>query len=180
MRRCASSASTSSRCRAARSSRRCSPARSTATEWVGPWNDLAFGFYRIAKNYYYPGFHEPAPTIACGVNLTAFNELSETDKAAVEAACLAENSNIYAEFVAKNGQALNTLVNQHGVELKRFPDEVFDAFAGACDDVIDEVGNYDALSKKILESYRKARKDYGDWTEISIQAYTNARQRTGG
>ena len=30
-----------------------------ATEWVGPWNDLAFGFYKVTKYYYWPGFHEP-------------------------------------------------------------------------------------------------------------------------
>ena len=29
-----------------------------ATEWVGPWNDLAFGFYNTTKNYYGPGFHK--------------------------------------------------------------------------------------------------------------------------
>ena len=27
-------------------------------EWVGPWNDLAFGFNKVAKHYYGPGFHE--------------------------------------------------------------------------------------------------------------------------
>jgi TRAP-type mannitol/chloroaromatic compound transport system substrate-binding protein len=29
-----------------------------AAEWIGPWNDLAFGLYRIAKYYYMPAFHE--------------------------------------------------------------------------------------------------------------------------
>jgi len=28
-----------------------------ATEWVGPWNDLAMGFYQVTKYYYWPGFH---------------------------------------------------------------------------------------------------------------------------
>lgn len=30
-----------------------------ATEWVGPYNDRAFGFQQIAKFYYYPGWQEP-------------------------------------------------------------------------------------------------------------------------
>src|SRR5690606_15005509 len=30
-----------------------------ATDWTGPYNDLAFGFPDIAKYYYYPGWHEP-------------------------------------------------------------------------------------------------------------------------
>ena len=28
-----------------------------AVEWVGPYNDLAFGFQQVAKYYYYPGWH---------------------------------------------------------------------------------------------------------------------------
>ena len=31
-----------------------------ATEWVGPWQDLAAGFYKVTKYYYWPGMHEPA------------------------------------------------------------------------------------------------------------------------
>ena len=32
-----------------------------ATEWVGPLHDKRFGLDRIAKYYYYPGWHEPGP-----------------------------------------------------------------------------------------------------------------------
>ena len=31
-----------------------------ATEWVGPYNDLALGLQEIAQYYYYPGWHELA------------------------------------------------------------------------------------------------------------------------
>ena len=34
-----------------------------ATEWVGPYNDLAFSLHTAAKYYYYPGWHEPGPTL---------------------------------------------------------------------------------------------------------------------
>ena len=33
--------------------------RIDGTEWVGPYSDLSFGFYKVVKYYYYPGFHEP-------------------------------------------------------------------------------------------------------------------------
>lgn len=29
-----------------------------ATEWIGPYDDEKLGFYKIAKNYYYPGWWE--------------------------------------------------------------------------------------------------------------------------
>ncbi|NLH83251.1 MAG: TRAP transporter substrate-binding protein, partial [Phyllobacteriaceae bacterium] len=34
-----------------------------AAEWVGPWNDLAFGLFRVAKNYYMPSFFEFGPAL---------------------------------------------------------------------------------------------------------------------
>jgi TRAP-type mannitol/chloroaromatic compound transport system substrate-binding protein len=39
-----------------------------AAEWIGPWNDLAFGLYRIAKYYYMPAFHEFGPALELMVN----------------------------------------------------------------------------------------------------------------
>ena len=39
-----------------------------AVEWVGPYNDLAFGFHQVAKYYYYPGWHEPGPILELIVN----------------------------------------------------------------------------------------------------------------
>lgn len=150
------------------------------TEWIGPWNDLAFGFYRIAPYYYYPGFHEPGAALSVGINLAAFNELSDSDKAIVENACLAENSNMYAEYMAKNGQALDTLVQQHGVQLKKFPTEVFDAFARASEEVVQEVREYDDFGRRVVESYTQARKDYGAWTVISEESYSQERTRSLG
>ena len=58
-----------------------------ATEWVGPWNDLAFGFYKVAKNYYGPGFHEPSSALECTTNLKAFNELDNDLKSIIKNAC---------------------------------------------------------------------------------------------
>ena len=39
-----------------------------AAEWVGPYNDLAFGLFKAAKYYYYPGWQEPGATLECVVN----------------------------------------------------------------------------------------------------------------
>ncbi len=34
-------------------------------EFLGPWSDRAFGFYKAAPYYYRPGFHEPNGTSEC-------------------------------------------------------------------------------------------------------------------
>ncbi|MTI16900.1 TRAP transporter substrate-binding protein [Rhodobacteraceae bacterium RKSG542] len=151
-----------------------------ATEWVGPWNDLAFGFYKIAKFYYNPGFHEPGAGLSCGLNKDVWESFSPADQALVADACKAENNYMYSEFNWNNGSALETLVNKHGVQLKRFPDAVFDAIAGVSEEVVAEVAGEDDLSKRIYDSYIKARKDVGGWGDISEGAYLENRKRVLG
>ena len=52
-----------------------------ATEWIGPWNDMALGFYQIAPYYYWPGIHEAGPTLAAGWNLDVWNSFTDQQKA---------------------------------------------------------------------------------------------------
>jgi TRAP-type mannitol/chloroaromatic compound transport system substrate-binding protein len=88
-----------------------------ATEWVGPYNDLAFGLYKVAKFYYYPGWHEPGSTMEALINKQAFNKLPDDLQSIVLAACKAVNMDMLSEYTARNNQALDTLVNKHGVKL---------------------------------------------------------------
>ena len=39
-----------------------------AAEWVGPYNDKAFGLHRYLKNYMFPGFQEPGTGVCLGIN----------------------------------------------------------------------------------------------------------------
>ncbi len=146
-----------------------------ATEWVGPWNDLAFGFYKITKYYYWPGFHEPGSTLACGVNKTLWDSLAPDEQAIISTACAAENNRMYAEYNAKNGDALDTLRNKHNVELRKVPDEVNMAIGEASGHVVREVGESDDISKRVLESYISFRKRILGYSKLSDQAYANAR-----
>ncbi len=148
-----------------------------ATEWVGPWNDLAFGFYKVAKFYYYPGFHEPGSGLSCGINLDVWNSFSEGDQNLVKNCCLAENNYMYSEFNWNNGAALKTLIEKHNVQLKKFPNDVFDAIAGVSEDVVREAGQIDELSKKIYAGYTNARQEVGGWGKIAESAYLEARDR---
>ena len=146
-----------------------------ATEWVGPWNDLAFGFYKITKYYYWPGFHEPGSTLACGINKGVWDSFSAADQAMIEACCHAENNRSYSEFNAKNGDALATLINKHGVQLRQMPDEVMNEIGKQSGIVVREVGEVDAIGKKSLDSYLNFREKAIAWSKLSEQAYFNAR-----
>ena len=95
-----------------------------ATEWVGPFHDLKMGFYKAAKYYYYPGWHEPGTGLECMVNLDAWNTLPDDLKAIVKTATYRSNMWMLSEFEAKNNDALKILVNEHKVKLRQFPDPV--------------------------------------------------------
>lgn len=146
-----------------------------ATEWVGPWNDLAFGFFRVAPYYYYPGFHEPGSTLECGINLDVWNSFSDADKALIQACCAAENNIMLAEFNARNGDALNTLITEHDVQLRKFSPEIYAAFAAAAEEVLAEAGETDEMTGRIYQSFIDFRAKAMEWTGLSDQTYADMR-----
>jgi TRAP-type mannitol/chloroaromatic compound transport system substrate-binding protein len=146
-----------------------------AVEWVGPYNDLAFGLHTIAKYYYYPGWHEPGPTLEAIVNKRAWDSLPADLQMILETASRAINQDMLDEFTARNATALKTLVEDHGVELRRLPDDVLARFKALAEDVLAEAAADDELSERILESYLTFRDDVKQYHAISEQAYINAR-----
>jgi TRAP-type mannitol/chloroaromatic compound transport system substrate-binding protein len=151
-----------------------------ATEWVGPWNDQAMKFYEAAKYYYYPGMHEPGSMLSAGMNASWWGKLSKSDQITIEAAAAMENDVMMAEFNAKNGDSLDQLIRNQGVQLREFSDEIYDSFGRAADEVFAEVVAHSDLAKRIHESFVKARANIGGWSKISDQAYVSQRNRVLG
>ncbi len=151
-----------------------------ATEWVGPWNDEAMKFQEAAKYYYYPGMHEPGSMLACGCNKSWLTSLSKSDQMIIEAAASMENDVMMAEYNAKNGAALNRLVNDHGVKLMEFSDKVYDGFAKGAKEVFAEVQAHSDLAARTHASFLKGRKDIGAWTNLSDSPYIRQRNRALG
>ena len=151
-----------------------------ATEWVGPWNDRALKFYEAARFYYFPGMHEPGSMLAMGMNASFWNGLSKADQIIIEAAAAMENDVMMAEYNANNGSALADLIDNQGVELREFNDDVYDAFGQASEEVFEEVRQFDDLTNRIYESFLTARREVGGWARISDQAYVAQRNRVLG
>lgn len=147
-----------------------------ATEWIGPYNDQAFGIYKAAKFYYYPGWHEPGTTLEGIINKKAFESLPKDLQAIVLNACKAANMEMLSELTAKNNDALESLINQHKVQLRRFPDEVLRHFRKLSDEVLEELAATDPLSREIHDSIIKFRKQVSAWHAVSEQMVLNSRQ----
>ncbi len=151
-----------------------------ATEWVGPWNDSFMKFYEAAKFYYYPGMHEPAAQLSLGINKEFWDSLSKSDQLIVGAAAEMENSVMMSEYNAKNGASLKKLIDEQGVKLRSFSDDIYDSFGEAAAEVFEEVQQHSPLAKKIHQSFLKSRDEVGAWAKISDQAYVAQRNRVLG
>ncbi|NVJ65202.1 MAG: TRAP transporter substrate-binding protein [Gammaproteobacteria bacterium] len=145
-----------------------------AAEWVGPYNDLAFGLFKAAKYYYYPGWHEPGTTLEAIINKDAYEALPEDLQQVVTNACRTANADMLSQFTARNNEALKTLVEKHGVELKELPQDVLQALAKISDEMLVEQAETD-LDKRILNSFIKFRDEARQWHKISEQSYYQAR-----
>src|SRR3954467_5612252 len=92
-----------------------------AAEFVGPGTDISLGLYRVAPNYYGPGFNKPNGTGECIVSLKAWDALDSELKAIVAHACAAEAAFALSEMERLNAEALAALTEKHGVQLRGFP-----------------------------------------------------------
>lgn len=146
-----------------------------ATEWVGPYNDLAFGFHKAAKYYYYPGWHEPGTTLEALINKKAFDALSKDLQSIVQNACKVVNQDMSTEYTAKNNSALDTLVNEHKVDVRKLPDDVLSKLKTLSDEVVSELAGKNDAARKIHDSYNKFRTQVSAWHEISEKIYFNVR-----
>ncbi len=129
-----------------------------ATEWVGPWNDLAFGFYKITKFYYGPGIHEPSSVLECSINLDSFNSLPIDLKNILKVACEAENNRMLSEFTAANSDAQQKLVNEHNVEVLNFSKDIFKNMIKISDEVVAETASEGKINKEIYNSWKNFKK----------------------
>jgi TRAP-type mannitol/chloroaromatic compound transport system substrate-binding protein len=146
-----------------------------ALEWVGPYNDLAFGFHKAAKYYYYPGWHEPNAILDCFINLKAWGELPADLQEIVTIACQAATLNMTSEMAARSGSALARLRGEFKVDVRPFPPAVLKELKTLSQKVIGDIAAGDALSQKLLASLEKFKKEQMDYTDIAEKAMLEAR-----
>jgi len=148
------------------------------TEWIGPWADEKAGFQEITKFYYTSGFHEPGAGLALGLNKDRFNGLSKAHQKMIEIAAGEANQWNLHQYLANNSQAL-TRLQASGVQTLEFPDDVWDAFGKASQEVLDD-NMSDPFFKKVRTSVESSMKASAKWDELSSGAYTRQRTRVLG
>jgi len=142
-----------------------------ATEWIGPYHDYRMGFHKIAKFYYYPGWHEPGTTLETMVNLAQFNALPDDLKAILETAVYRMNVWVLSTFEAQNNLYLNKLVQEENVQLRKFPTEVLQEFRRLTTEVLEEIAAGDAESAKVYAAYKEFQQNAAAWSELTEKIF---------
>ena len=145
-----------------------------ASEWIGPWLDMALGLHQAVGYYYYPGFHEPGTGVAVGINKGVWESFHASDRRVVEAVAAGEYARSLAEFNANNALSLRKLRDEGAVKILKFDDFVLKAFLAISKDVVAEIGAGDDLSRKIYASYQQFLASIMDWSDIAERAFLNA------
>lgn len=149
-----------------------------AAEFVGPYNDLALGFYQVAKNYYFPSFTEPGLATELVVDKKKYQALPEDLQAIVRDVCQAEYDQVASDFYANDPRALQTLVNDHGVNIRQFPEEILKAGAEAASEIMTGLRDSDdALVKKTAESFIESLNILRQRSQSTDGAFVNAREK---
>lgn len=151
-----------------------------ATEWVGPFHDEIMGFQNVAKNYYYPGWHESGTVLELAVNRAAFEALPKDLQEIIRVTATAQNTWMLSQFEARNHAALQKLVNEDGVKLRAYPEDVLVALKKIAREVIDGFCAEDPKSAKVYDSFRKFQESVAAWSRLSEQPFYNLIQDLEG
>ncbi|MCQ2005673.1 TRAP transporter substrate-binding protein [Rhizobium sp. NRK18] len=152
-----------------------------ATEFVGPYDDLKLGFYKVAKYYYYPAWWEGGPAVHAFFNLEKFKALPKSYQRMLTDACARANQSMLAKYDARNATALKQLVAQ-GAQLKPFSREIMDAAYKASQELFADLSQKSPEFKKIYDSQQAFKRDGYLWEQVaeySFDTYMMTQQRAG-
>lgn len=148
-----------------------------AVSWVGPANDMAAGLHQAARYYYYPGWQEPGVVLDLFINRSAWDGLDEDLQALMRTAAHDANQYMVANYTASNQAALQALVDEHGIQMRRLSDEILEEFARLSRERLEELAEEDAMSRRVYDSLRDFRSKQIPWMAVNQQSFLNIREK---
>ena len=137
-----------------------------ATEFSMPSIDERYGFHKIAKHYYFPGWHQQSSIVELMINLDRWNGLSAQDQELIQLCCSDSIIRGLARGEAQQGQALSNMKEQ-GVQVHTWAPEILAAYQAATEEVLAEEAANDARFAQVYESFIRFRTRYAEWAQLS-------------
>lgn len=144
------------------------------TEWIGPAADLGKGLHKVAKYYYYPGWHEPGTILDAFFDKKEWDSLDSELQDIVTYAAATTNMQVLSEFQAINNVAIGKLIEE-GVQVKKYSDELLNAVGKRAETVIPALAGKSADSRAVFNHLIDFRNGMVNWGNYSEAAFLNAR-----
>ena len=142
-----------------------------AAEWVGPVQDRRLGLHKAAKNYYNTGWHEPSTTTELMISKKAFNALPKDIQGIVRHVAAAANIIAHTSAEALNGDALEDLVNNHGVKVSELPTDVIEELRKKTAEVLEAGAAANPMTRKVHDSFMSFKKKHDKWANSSNRQF---------
>lgn len=147
-----------------------------AGEFVGPWNDFAFGFHQVAKNYYGPGVGEPCSTEEIGMNASAFNALPEDLQEVIKTVAMSAAVETTQDYEINNAKTVRILKEEHGVNVSLLPDTIVEGLAAATNEMVEELlADSDPVVREVMGSYASFRNLMAEYAPYAWGGQAKAR-----
>ncbi|TBW36453.1 TRAP transporter substrate-binding protein [Siculibacillus lacustris] len=151
-----------------------------AAEWVGPWNDLAFGLFRVAKHYYMPSFFEFGPALELMVNKAMFDALPADLKEIVKRAAYASASESFADFTFHNIVSLKPLMEKEGVVVRELSEDIVKVLARETKAVMADIAASGPMAKEVFDSFEAHRLQAATYAKVMDLAAYQMREVSRG
>jgi TRAP-type mannitol/chloroaromatic compound transport system substrate-binding protein len=121
--------------------------------------------------------HEPGAALAFGMNKEWWEGLSDYEKAVIETCCNEEHAAQPEEAAANNGAYLQRLINDHGVEVRAFNEDVWDAMGEAASEVFEETRGHSDLAAEVDDHFQAKLREIASWRAQAEVEFSNQRNR---
>jgi TRAP-type mannitol/chloroaromatic compound transport system substrate-binding protein len=134
-----------------------------ATEFSMPAIDKLLGFHKLVKYNYFPGWHQQATVFELLINKDVWNGLSDHQKMVLEMITMAATANSFAEGEAVQFAVMKDNVENKGVKLKYWSDDMLTLYQKTWEEVATEMASKDAFFKKVWDDMQEFRSGYEIW-----------------
>ncbi|PCI52395.1 MAG: C4-dicarboxylate ABC transporter [Gammaproteobacteria bacterium] len=136
-----------------------------ASEFSMPAVDQLMGFDKVAKNNYFPGWHQTFTASHLVINKNTWDDLSESKKAIIDMACTAGAFRALTRGESLQGKVIAGFPAK-GVTARSLPTPMLKELKVLTDELMAEISAKDADFKKIYESQQAFSKEYKIWKQL--------------
>lgn len=133
-----------------------------ASEFATPEIDQKLGLQKVAKYYYFPGWHQPTALLELLVNASVWKKLKPEQQTLIETTCRDAVLSGFVKSMANQSAPMKSLVEK-GAVIKKWSPEMLAAFRKANDEVVSEFSSKNADFKMVYTSMTSFLKNMDYW-----------------